>query len=202
MKSYDQLFLANRAWVQGLNSVDGDYFKKLSLSQAPKYFWIGCADSRVSESVITQTQLGELFIHRNVANLVNPGDNNLMAALKYAVDYLKVKHIVVAGHYSCGGVKAAFDGLQELYLTDWVSDIKATLEENRNEIDKLDDETKKLDRLSELSVIKQVDRLAEIGIIKDAWARGQRLFVHGWIFDISTGELNSLKEIHPDDMIK
>ncbi len=105
-------------------------------------------------------------------------------------------------YYSCGGVKAAFDGLQELYLTDWVSDIKGTLEENRNEIDKLDDETKKLDRLSELSVIKQVDRLAEIGIIKDAWARGQRLFVHGWIFDISTGELNSLKEIHPDDMIK
>jgi len=202
MKSYDQIFLANRAWAQTIKNVDEDYFKNLSLGQTPKYFWIGCADSRMSETVITRSQLGEFFVHRNVANLVHAEDKNLMSALRYSVDYLKVKHIVVAGHYSCGGVKAAFDGLQDPYLTDWISDIKNTLDDNQTEIDALKDETEKLNRLSELSIIKQVEKLASMDIIKDAWANGQRLFIHGWIFDISTGELNSLKEIHPDDMIK
>ena len=202
MKSYDQIFLANRAWAQTIKNVDEDYFKNLSLGQTPKYFWIGCADSRMSETVITRSQLGEFFVHRNVANLVHAEDKNLMSALRYSVDYLKVKHIVVAGHYSCGGVKAAFDGLQDPYLTDWISDIKNTLDDNQTEIDAIEDETEKLNRLSELSIIKQVEILASMDIVKDAWANGQRLFIHGWIFDISTGELNSLKEIHPDDMIK
>ncbi|WP_430816924.1 carbonic anhydrase [Carboxylicivirga sp. RSCT41] len=202
MKSYDQIFLANRAWVQTINNVDEDYFKNLSLGQEPKYFWIGCADSRMSETTITRGKLGEFFVHRNVANLVHEEDDNLMAALRYAVDYLKVKHIVVAGHYSCGGVKAAYDGLQDPYLSGWIGDIKETLDSNEKEIAGIGDEIKKLDRLSELSIVKQVNKLASMDIIKDAWARGQRLFIHGWVFDISTGELNSLKEIHPDDMIK
>lgn len=200
MKSYDQIFLANRAWVQTIKNVDEDYFKNLSLGQSPKYFWIGCADSRMSPTMITRSKLGELFVHRNVANLVKEDDENFMASLRYAVDYLKVKHIVVAGHYSCGGVKAAFDGLQDPYLTKWIDDIKQTLDANEAEIANIGDETQKLNRLTELSIIKQVDKLASMDIIKDAWAKGQRLFVHGWIFNISTGELNSLKEIHPDDM--
>ncbi len=199
MKSFDQIFLANRSWIQTIKNVDEDYFKKLSLGQSPKYFWIGCADSRMAETVITRSQLGELFVHRNIANLVHAEDEGLMAGLRYAVDYLKVKHIVVAGHYSCGGVKAAYDELDDKYLKGWVSDIKATLDTNREEIANIDSETEKLNRLSELSVLKQVEKLASFDIIKDAWARGQRLFIHGWIFDVATGELNSLKEITPDD---
>ncbi|TRX63975.1 carbonic anhydrase [Carboxylicivirga sp. M1479] len=202
MKSYDQIFLANRSWVQTINNVDKDYFKNLSLAQTPKYFWIGCADSRMAETVITRSQLGEFFVHRNVANLVNADDESLMAGLRYAVDYLKVKHIVVVGHYSCGGVKAAFDGLDDPYLSKWVGDIKNTLADNKQEIEAISHEDEKLNRLSELSIVKQVEKLASMDIVKDAWSRGQRLFVHGWIFNIATGELNSLKEIHPDDMIK
>ena len=202
MKSYDQIFLANRAWAQSLKDADKEYFEKMALGQAPKYFWIGCADSRVSETVITKSQLGELFVHRNVANLVNENDRNLLASLRYAIDYLKVKHIVVAGHYSCGGVKAAFDGLEDPYITDWVRDIKSTLEANGKEIEAIEGDMNRVDRLAELSIIRQVDKLASMDLIKDAWARGQRLFIHGWIFNLSTGELDSLKEIHPDEMIK
>jgi carbonic anhydrase len=201
MKSYDQLFLANRAWVQTIKSVDKDYFKNLSLGQSPRYFWVGCADSRMSPTVITRSTLGEFFVHRNVANLVNEKDENFMASLRYAVDYLKVKHIVVAGHYSCGGVKAAYDNLQDPYLTNWVGDIRHTLETNRSEIDQITDENDKLNRLTELSIIKQVDKLAAMDIIKEAWSKGQRLFIHGWVFNISTGELNSIKEINPDEII-
>ncbi len=198
MKSFDQIFLANRSWVQTIKNVDKAYFEKLSLGQSPRYFWIGCADSRMAETVITRSQLGEFFVHRNVANLVHAEDENLMAALRYAVDYLKVKHVVVAGHYSCGGVKAAYDGLQDPYLTKWVSDIKDTLDTNQDEISGIDDENAKLDRLSELSVMKQANKLAGMDIIKEAWARGQEVFIHAWMFNISTGELNSLKEIKPD----
>jgi len=199
MKSFDQIFLANRSWVQTIKNVDDDYFKKLSLGQSPKYFWIGCADSRMAETVITRSQLGQFFVHRNVANLVHADDESLMAGLRYAVDYLKVKHIVVAGHYSCGGVKAAYDGLKDKYLTGWVSDIKETLDNNQEELSGIADETEKLNRLGELSVLKQADKLASFDIVKEAWAQGRRLFIHAWMFDISTGELNSLKEITPDD---
>ena len=199
MKSFDQIFLANRSWVQTIKNVDDDYFKKLSLGQSPKYFWIGCADSRMAETVITRSQLGQFFVHRNVANLVHADDESLMAGLRYAVDYLKVKHIVVAGHYSCGGVKAAYDGLKDKYLTGWVSDIKETLDNNQEELSGIADETEKLNRLGELSVLKQADKLASMDIVKEAWAQGHRLFIHAWMFDISTGELNSLKEITPDD---
>jgi len=199
MKSFDQIFLANRSWVQTIKNVDDDYFKKLSLGQSPKYFWIGCADSRMAETVITRSQLGQFFVHRNVANLVHADDESLMAGLRYAVDYLKVKHIVVAGHYSCGGVKAAYDGLKDKYLTGWVSDIKETLDNNQEELSGIADETEKLNRLGELSVLKQADKLASFDIVKEAWAQGHRLFIHAWMFDISTGELNSLKEITPDD---
>lgn len=197
MKSYDQLFLANRSWVQTIKSVDKDYFKNLSLGQTPKYFWIGCADSRMSETVMTRSELGEFFTHRNVANLVDEKDTSLMAGLKYAVDYLKVKHVVVVGHHGCGGVKAAYDGLDDLHITPWVKDIKETLDVNQKEIEDISDEGSKLNRLSELSVIKQAEKLASMDVIKDAWNRGQNVYIHAWVFDISTGELSSLKEIKP-----
>ncbi|MBR8536876.1 carbonic anhydrase [Carboxylicivirga sediminis] len=202
MKSYDQIFLANRAWAQTIKNVDEDYFKNLSLGQAPKYFWIGCADSRMAETVITRSQLGQFFVHRNVANLVHEEDASLMAALSFAVNTLGVKHIVVAGHTNCGGIKAALEGTDDKYLDNWIGEIRETLNDNIEEIDGIKGNENKANRLAELSVIKQVDRLASMEILKDAWGRGQRLFVHGWIFDIATGELNSIKEIHPDDMIK
>lgn len=154
MKSYDQIFLSNRAWAQSLKEADKDYFQKMALGQTPKYFWIGCADSRVSEAVITKSQLGELFVHRNVANLVHDSDTNLLASLRYAIDYLKVKHIVVAGHYNCGGVKAAYDGLDDPYITGWVSDIKQTLTSNETELGAIEGEMDRVNRLAELSIIK------------------------------------------------
>lgn len=202
MKSYDQIFLANRAWAQTIKNVDEDYFKNLSLGQAPKYFWIGCSDSRMATTVITRSQLGQFFVHRNVANLVHEEDASLMAALSFAVNTLGVKHIVVAGHTNCGGVKAALEGTDDKYLDKWIGEIRETLNDNIEEIDGIEGDENKANRLAELSVMKQVGRLASMEIIKDAWGRGQRLFVHGWLFDIATGELNSIKEIHPDDMIK
>ena len=200
MKSFDQIFLANRSWAQAMRQNNQNYFKNLALSQDPKYLWIGCSDSRVPETEITGSEPGEFFVHRNIANLVHDDDPSLLSVLKYAVDYLKVKHIVVCGHRSCGGVKAAFDGLDDEHLGEWIADVKSSYMSNKNELMNIDSDTDKVNRLAELSVIKQVERLCSMDIIKNAWNRGQRLFIHGWMFDLSSGELNSLKEVNPDNL--
>ncbi len=198
MKSFNQILLANRSWAQNKVELSPEYFKNLSVGQTPKYLWIGCSDSRVPETEITGTEPGELFVHRNIANQVHNNDPNLMSVVKYAVDYLKVKHIVITGHYKCGGVKAAYDDLSEEYITSWISDIRQTYLREKEQLDNIGDEAERLDRLSELSVMHQVEKLSTNAIIQNAWKRGQRLFIHGWIFDMTTGELKVLKEINPD----
>ncbi|MCY1723350.1 carbonic anhydrase [Prolixibacteraceae bacterium Z1-6] len=199
MKSFDQIILANKHWAQEKKNIDPDYFKNLSLGQAPKYLWIGCSDSRIPEHEITNSEPGELFVHRNIANLVIDNDTNLMSVLKYAIDYLKVKHIVVCGHYYCGGVKAAYDDMNEEYIGSWISDVKHTHKASIDELNKLDNEEEKLHRLAELNVLHQINKLDTNAIIKHAREHGQRIFLHGWIFDIASGELKVLKEINPDD---
>lgn len=200
MKSFDQIFLANRSWAQAKLQNDKEYFTRLSKGQSPKYLWIGCSDSRVPETEITGSGPGELFVHRNIANLVHSNDESLLSVLKYAVDYLKVKHIVVCGHCNCGGVKAAFDGLEDEHLGEWIGDIKSTYMSNKSSLSGIDSDMAKVNRLAEISVVKQVDKLAEFDIVKNAWKRKQRLFIHGWMFNISSGELNTLKEINPDEL--
>lgn len=200
MKSFDQIFLANRSWAQAKIQNDKQYFSRLSKGQSPNYLWIGCSDSRVPETEITGSGPGELFVHRNIANLVHSDDENLLSVLKYAVDYLKVKHIVVCGHRNCGGVKAAFDGLEDQHLSNWIGDIKSTYMANKNDLSEIDSDKDKVDRLAELNVIKQVEKLAQFEIIQNAWKRNQRLYIHGWMFNMSNGELNALKEINPDEL--
>ncbi len=202
MKSFDQILLFNRSWAEAKKQNDKDYFKKLSLGQSPKYLWIGCSDSRVPAEEITGSGPGDIFVHRNVANLAKADDLSFQSVLKYAVDYLKVKHIVVCGHYGCGGVKAALDGLEDEHITPWVSEVRKTYLENKEDIDKHKEEKHRADNLSELNVFKQVDDISKTKIVRDAWKRGQRLFIHGWIFDMATGEINPLKEINPDKLPK
>lgn len=200
MKSFDQILLTNRSWAQAKKQNDPDYFKKLSLGQAPKYLWIGCSDSRVPATEITGAEPGEIFVHRNIANLTKADDPSFTSVLKYAVDYLKVKHIVVCGHHACGGVKAAMDGLEDELLSPWISGIRETYLENKNDIDKHREDKHRVNNLAELNVLKQVDHLYDHPIVRQAWSRGQRLFIHGWIFDMETGELDSLKEVSPDEL--
>ncbi|WP_075590019.1 carbonic anhydrase [Labilibacter marinus] len=201
MDLLDQVFLSNRSWAQGMVKNNKDYFKNLSLTQVPKYLWIGCSDSRVPETEITGSKAGEIFVHRNIANLVHDDDPSLLSVLKYAVDYLKVEHIVVCGHLNCGGVKAAFDGLEDEHLGDWIADIKSSYMSNKDDLSEIVSNTDKINRLAELSVVKQVEKLSSMKVVKDAWGRGQHLHIHGWMFDISTGELNSLKELSPEKRV-
>ncbi len=200
MKSFDQILLTNRSWAQTKKQNDPDYFKRLSMGQTPKYLWIGCSDSRVPASEITGTEPGEIFVHRNIANLTKPNDPSFSGVLKYAVDYLKVKHIVVCGHHACGGVKAAMDGLQDEQLTPWIEDIRETYLKNKKDIDQHREDKHRVNNLAELNVLKQVDHLYDHPIVRAAWKRGQRLFIHGWMFNIENGELNTLKEINPDKL--
>jgi len=200
MKSYEQIFLANREWSQSKLIKDPNYFKRLSLNQSPQYLWIGCSDSRVPANEVTGTGAGELFVHRNIANQVFSTDKNFMSVLKYAVDYLKVKHIVICGHYGCGGVKAAMSDLQDEHITPWINGIKKTAECNKDTLNQIKDETTKINSMIEINVIEQVDRLYNNPIIRAAWARGHHLHIHGWIFDLETGELSTLKEVNPNEL--
>lgn len=200
MKSFDQIALYNKNWATEKLKLDPDYFKNLSMGQAPKYLWIGCSDSRIPETEITDSAPGEFFVHRNIANLVRDNDPSMMSVLKYAIDHLKVKHIVVCGHYNCGGVRAAYDNMNDDYIGGWIADIKRTHKEAKGDLDTIENETDRVNKLVELSVLKQVEKLSENAIVQSAWNRKQRLFIHGWIFDIFTGELKMLKEINPDTL--
>jgi carbonic anhydrase len=200
MKSFNQILLSNRSWALEKKKIDPDYFTKLSVGQKPKYLWIGCSDSRIPIEIITGSDPGEIFVHRNIANLVQDTDPSVMSVLKFAVDYLEVKHIVVCGHYNCGGVKAAYDNLNVDYIGEWISDIKHTFKHHGEELEEIQDESDRVNKLAELSVLQQVEKLSENSIIQNAWNRKQRLFIHGWIFDIFSGELKVLKEINPDEL--
>ena len=181
----------NRRWAAAKLSVDPGFFQRLAGQQSPEYLWIGCADSRVPANEIVGLDPGELFVHRNVANLAPPQDANYLSVLQFAVDVLKVRHIMVVGHYGCGGVAAAVDGRRRGLVDHWLHPIREIYAENRIELEALGDGPR-LDRLCELNVIRQVRNVASDVFVQDAWARGQEVSVHGWIYAIHDGLLTDL----------
>lgn len=190
--SLQELIDNNRNWSKDISEREPEFFPTLAKQQAPDYLWVGCSDSRVPANEIVGLLPGELFVHRNVANMVVHTDMNLLSVLQYAVEYLKVKHVIVCGHYGCGGVKAAM-GNDKLGLIDnWLLEIK-DLYHNKNDMFKgLNDEDEKLNLLCELNVARQVHNLCHTSIVQDAWARGQKLAVHGWIYGLHDGKVNNL----------
>lgn len=192
MKLLRNLFENNRNWAESIKKVHPDFFQKLSEQQSPEYLWIGCSDSRVPANEIVGLMPGEIFVHRNVANIVVHTDVNCLSVLQYAVDVLKVKHIMVVGHYGCGGVRAAM-GNQKLGLIDnWLLNIKDIYRQHREKIEAIPDEEKRLSLLCELNVVEQVKNVCHTSIVQDAWDRDQPLAVHGWIYSLRNGGLKDL----------
>ena len=191
-KTLHDLKAKNRAWAAGKVSADPGFFKRLEGQQAPEYLWIGCADSRVPANEIVGLDPGELFVHRNVANLAPPQDANYLSVLQFAVDVIRVKHILVVGHYGCGGVAAAVDGQRRGLVDHWLHPIREVHHEHRHELETLPDEKAKWDRLVELNVIRQVRNVASDVFVQDAWRRGQPLCVHGWVYSLATGMVTDL----------
>ena len=197
MKPYEQLLLENKAWAADILKADPEYFKKLSELQTPEYLWIGCSDSRVPANQITGTQPGEIFVHRNVANLVINTDVNVLSVLDYAVNHLKVKHVIVCGHYGCGGIKAAITRQDfKPVLNMWLRNIKDVYRIHRSELDLIFDEEKKADRLVELNVMEQVFNLAKTSIIQRAWKNEQRPDLHGWVYGLKDGIIKPVYEMN------
>lgn len=192
----------NRNWAQRRVAADPGFFERLEGQQAPAYLWIGCSDSRVPANEIVGLEPGELFVHRNVANLAPPQDANYLSVLQFAVDVLRVQHIMVVGHYGCGGVAAAIDGKRRGLVDHWLHPIRETRQAHSHELDAIEDPGARLNRLAELNVMRQVQNVASDVFVQDAWVRGQTLCVHGWIYSISNGlviDLNvSVSGLGPD----
>jgi carbonic anhydrase len=188
----DHLKANNRAWAARKVSADAGFFKRLEGQQAPEYLWIGCSDSRVPANEIVDLDPGELFVHRNVANLAPPQDANYLSVLQFAVDVIKVKHIIVVGHYGCGGIAAAVDGKRRGLVDHWLHPIREVFAENRSLLEAITDERARLNRLCEMNVIRQVRNVASDVFVQDAWARGQNLRVHGWVYSLSNGLVTDL----------
>ena len=188
----DELKNNNRAWAARMVAADTGFFKLLERQQAPAYLWIGCSDSRVPANEIVGLDPGELFVHRNVANLAPPQDANYLSVLQFAVDVLKVKHILVVGHYGCGGVNAAVDGTRRGLVDHWLHPIRESYREHRQELEAIADTRARLDRLCELNVIRQVRNVASDVFVQEAWARGQELRVHGWVYSLANGLVKDL----------
>jgi carbonic anhydrase len=188
----DDLKANNRAWASRMVARDPDFFKRLERQQGPQYLWIGCSDSRVPANEIVDLAPGELFVHRNVANLAPPQDANYLSVLQFAVDVIKVRHVIVVGHYGCGGIAAAVDGQRRGLVDHWLHPIREVAEEHRAELEAITDIRKRHDRLCELNVMRQVKNVASDVFLQDAWARGQDLSVHGWVYSLSTGLVNDL----------
>ncbi len=182
----------NAAWAKARRDEDPQYFAKLSALQRPEYLWIGCSDSRVPANVITGLEPGEVFVHRNVANLVHRGDLNLLSVLEFAVDNLEIKHIIVCGHYGCGGVKAAMDGHRHGIIDHWLQPVRDVADAGEQELNELGDKQARLNRLCELSIQSQVASLGRTPIIQSAWRRGKPLRIHGWVYGLNDGLLRDL----------
>jgi carbonic anhydrase len=198
----DHLKANNRAWAERKIAADPGFFKRLEGQQAPEYLWIGCSDSRVPANEIVDLDPGELFVHRNVANLAPPQDANYLSVLQFAVDVLKVKHILVVGHYGCGGVAAAVDGKRLGLVDHWLHPIREVHQHHHAELSRIPDQAARLNRLCELNVIRQVHNVASDVFVQDAWARGQSLCVHGWIYSIANGLVTDLNvaKCRPEDL--
>lgn len=196
MKTYERLLLENKAWAQEMVQDDAEYFDRLAHLQTPEFLWIGCSDSRVPANEITNTQPGEIFVHRNIANLVIHTDVNLLSVLEYAVSHLKVKHVIVCGHYGCGGVKAAMSNHDfKQVLNMWLRNIKDVYRLHNDELETINNEEQKFDRLVELNVQEQVLHLAKTSIIQRAWQNEQRPDLHGWVYGLKDGIIKPVFEM-------
>ena len=195
MKSYEKLLLENKAWASEKVTEDPEFFNRLAHLQTPEFLWIGCSDSRVPANEITGTQPGEIFVHRNVANMVVHTDLNLLTVLDYAVNHLKVKHVIVCGHYGCGGVKASMTNHNFGIINKWLRNIKDVYRFHREEIDAIKDEEVRADRLVELNVQEQVMNLAKTSIVQKAWAHDQRPNLHGWVYGLKDGLIKPVFEM-------
>jgi carbonic anhydrase len=192
-KSYLRLLENNKNWVREQLDLDPTYFEKLSKGQSPEYLWIGCSDSRVPANQITGTEPGEVFVHRNIANMVVHSDMNMLSVLSYAVEVLKVKHVIVCGHYGCGGVIAAMKNQQFGLIDNWLRHIKDVYRYHHVELDAIEDENERARRFVEVNVQEQVHDLGKTSIVQNAWKRNQPLHIHGWVYDINDGLINDLK---------
>jgi carbonic anhydrase len=191
-KMLDNLKANNRAWAARKVAADPDFFRRLVAQQTPEYLWIGCSDSRVQANEIVDLDPGELFVHRNVGNLAPPQDANYLSVLQFAVDVLKVRHILVVGHYGCGGVAAAVDGQRRGLVDHWLHPIREVYAENREMLNAIADRPAMLNRLCELNVLRQVKNVASDVFLQEAWARGQDITVHGWVYSLENGLVTDL----------
>jgi len=189
---YKSLIDNNKAWVDKRLAQDPNYFKNLAKGQQPPVLWIGCADSRVPANELIGAQPGEVFVHRNIANMVIHTDMNMLSVLDYAVNALKVKHVIVCGHYGCGGIKAAMGNQHIGVIDNWIRHIKDVYRFHFKELDEIKDEEKRFNRFVELNVKEQVYDLAKTSIVQNAWEKNQELYIHGWVYDIGTGLVNDL----------
>jgi carbonic anhydrase len=196
MQSYEKLLLENKAWASEKVNDDPDYFNRLAHLQTPEFLWIGCSDSRVPANEITNTQPGEIFVHRNIANMVVNTDVNLLSVLDYAVNHLKVKHVIVCGHYGCGGVKAAATQSDfKPVLNMWLRNIKDVYRLHREELNAIKNEEQRTDRLVELNVAEQVNNLAKTSIIQRAWGKNNAPDLHGWVYGLKDGIIKPVFEM-------
>jgi carbonic anhydrase len=197
-RSYKRLIDGNRHFSMSKKIDDPQYFKKLSLGQKPEYLWIGCSDSRVPATEVTNTESGEMFVHRNIANLVVHTDMNLLSVLEYAIVHLGVSHVIVCGHYGCGGVRAAMSNNMHGFVDNWLRNIKDVHHKYETELMAIDDFDKRADRLTELNVIEQVRNLAKTSLVQQEWKK-RALHLHGWVYGINSGLINDLSVIHDGD---
>lgn len=192
MKDLKRILDQNHAWAENIKASDPEFFPTLAKQQSPRFLWIGCSDSRVPATQLAGMLPGEMFVHRNVANVVDHTDFNCLSVMQYAVDVLKVEHIIVCGHHGCGGVKAAMDNLQLGLIDNWLRHVQDVLHEHEELLAGIKDEEKRLDRLCELNVVKQVLNVGRTTILQSAWQRGQEVVVHGWIYGLQDGLLRDL----------
>ncbi len=195
--SYKRLIDGNRKYSLKKKFDDPEYFKKLSLGQKPEYLWIGCSDSRVPANEVTGTKSGEIFVHRNIANIVVHTDMNLMSVVEYAVEFLKIKHIIVCGHYGCGGVRAAFSNKTHGVVDSWLRNIKEVYHKHYKELEAIADIEQRIDRLTELNVIEQVRNLAKTKIVQRAW-QDRTLQIHGWVYGMNNGLIKELNTMYDE----
>lgn len=192
MRKLVELLESNRVWAEGVVATDPDFFSRLAEQQAPKYLWIGCSDSRVPANQITGLNPGEVFVHRNVANVVVHADLNCLSTIQFAVDLLKVRHIIVCGHYGCSGVRACLQGLRVGLADNWLRHVGDVAHKHEAALARLDDEHLRHDLLCELNVIEQVENVCQTTVVRDAWERGQDLTVHGWLYGLCDGRVQEL----------
>ena len=197
MLTHEKLLLENKAWAEEKSLTNPDYFKVLAAQQAPEFLWIGCSDSRVPANQITGTLPGEIFVHRNISNLVVNTDINMLSVLQYAVEVLKVKHVIVCGHYGCGGIKAAMGNHYYGIINHWLKNIKDVYRMHRDEIDSLKTEDERVDKLTELNVKEQIFNLAKTSIIQKAWKEDNRPHLHGWVYGLNNGIIKPICDMEP-----